>query len=79
MMLGLAGGAAVAGASATQRKIEAMAGKAANQAAPIFPRADRLQAANPGNPEKPRLGDVWHIPRTLLAAVRAFFDRTLMR
>ena len=29
---------------------------------------DRLQAANPGNPEKPRLGDVWHIPRTLLAA-----------
>jgi len=29
---------------------------------------DRLQAANPGNPEKLRKGDVWRIPRSLLAA-----------
>jgi N-acetylmuramoyl-L-alanine amidase len=29
---------------------------------------DRLQAANPRNPEKPRKGDLWRVPRGILAA-----------
>ena len=28
---------------------------------------DRLQAANPANPEKLRKGDLWHVPRSLLS------------